>query len=139
MVLLCSPVFVPQMTGGTLPPGPVSVKVSVRHSVLYLVGENLLSFLLTNEIFDWRKLKKKFVGLPHFIFFIFVHHSNFPSSIWRDSNPQPLDRESFVPTIRPRLLALEKICLVFCWQTKINTCSILLAIFFDEWRVTINN
>ena len=31
--VLCCPVFNPQMTGGTLPPGPVTEKVSVRHWV----------------------------------------------------------------------------------------------------------
>ena len=31
--LLCCPVLVPQMTGGTLPPGPVTENESVRHCV----------------------------------------------------------------------------------------------------------
>ena len=34
--LLCSPVLVPQMTGGTLPLGPVTEKVSVKHWVARL-------------------------------------------------------------------------------------------------------
>ena len=35
--LLCSPVFVPQMTGGTLPDGPVNEKESVKHCVAELI------------------------------------------------------------------------------------------------------
>jgi hypothetical protein len=35
---LCSPVLVPHMTGGVLPDGPVSEKVSVRHSVAMLIA-----------------------------------------------------------------------------------------------------
>ena len=34
---LCSPVLVPQITGGTLPAGPVNEKVSVRHWVAVLI------------------------------------------------------------------------------------------------------
>ena len=36
--LLCCPLLVPQMTGGTLPAGPVNEKVSVRHCVAVLTA-----------------------------------------------------------------------------------------------------
>ncbi len=38
LVLLCCPLFDPQMTGGTLPAGPVREKVSVRQSVAVLTA-----------------------------------------------------------------------------------------------------
>ena len=46
-------------------------------------------------------------GCLYFLQFSFkLHRSNFPSSMWRDLNPRPLDCESSVHTTGPRLLAV---------------------------------
>ena len=68
-------------------------------------------------------------GYLHFLHFLLkLHRSNFISSIWRDSNPRPLDRESSLLNTRPRLLAQFSVCyfiancnpLLRCWTILIQ-------------------
>ena len=83
--LLCSPVLVPQMTGGTLPLGPVTEKVSVKHWVASLKAavpvKRMLPFndfetvvttvvgpAITKELKSKRSWnKKKYIKKPTFL------------------------------------------------------------------------
>ena len=81
----------------------------------FIFGQNICKVTVIVQI---KTFKIFFGGLPDLAtlsflkFFIQIsfklHCSNFPSSIQRESNPQPLDLESSALTTRPWLLAIKE-------------------------------